>query len=32
MLAYEVWRRALRVAARPVFARRMQPRQRTMAT
>jgi hypothetical protein len=25
MLAYELWRRALRVAARPVFARRMRP-------
>ena len=25
MLAYEMWRRALRVAARPIFARRMRP-------
>ena len=28
MLAYEAWRRALRLAARPVFARRMQARRR----
>jgi len=25
-LAYEAWRRTLRVAARPLFARRMRPR------
>ena len=29
MLAYEAWRRALRVAARPLFARRMRPRLRS---
>jgi hypothetical protein len=28
-LAYEAWRRALRVAARPLFARRMRPRLRS---
>jgi hypothetical protein len=28
MLAYEAWRRLMRVAARPVFARRMRPRPR----
>ena len=28
MLAYEVWRRALRLAARPAFARRMRPSRR----
>jgi hypothetical protein len=28
MLTYELWRRALRVAARPVFARRMRSRER----
>jgi hypothetical protein len=27
-IAYELWRRALRVAARPAFARRMRPRRR----
>jgi hypothetical protein len=27
-VAYEAWRRALRLAARPVFARRMRPRRR----
>jgi len=26
MIAFEVWRRALRLAARPVFARRLHPR------
>ena len=31
MLAYELWRRALRVAARPVFARRMRSRERLHA-
>jgi hypothetical protein len=30
MLAYEAWRRALRLAARPVFARRMQARRRSV--
>jgi hypothetical protein len=28
MLAYEAWRRALRIAARPMFARRMRARPR----
>ncbi|HJZ78320.1 MAG TPA: hypothetical protein VKE51_41615, partial [Vicinamibacterales bacterium] len=27
-LAYELWRRALRLAARPVFARRLRARER----
>ena len=31
VLAYELWRRALRVAARPVFARRMRAAGRTLA-
>lgn len=31
MLAYEAWRRALRLAARPVFGRRMQARRRTVS-
>jgi hypothetical protein len=31
MLFYEAWRRVLRVAARPVFARRMQARRRTVS-
>ena len=31
MLAYELWRRALRVAARPLFARRMRAAPRTAA-
>lgn len=32
MFAYEAWRRALRLAARPVFARRMHARRRTVST
>jgi hypothetical protein len=32
VLAYEAWRRLLRLAARPVFASRMRPRERPAAT